>query len=227
MRMTEEGLALIRRFEGLRHEAYRDAVGVWTIGYGHTSAAGPPHVSPGLRLSDAEAATVLARDVEVFAAGVRRCLRVTLDDHQFSALVSFAYNVGVGNFRSSSVLKAVNAGDFDAVPRRLNRWVKAGGRTLPGLVTRRAAEGALFAGLHSPGAQGAAPPPVARPAEEVDGKPPVESRTLWAAAAAGLAAMAQAALAPRTLTFILAAAVLVAAAFIIQQRIKKLKEEGM
>jgi len=225
MRMTEEGLALIRRFEGLRHEAYRDAVGVWTIGYGHTSAAGPPHVSPGLRLSDAEAATVLARDVEMFAAGVRNCLRVTLDDHQFSALVSFAYNVGLGNFRSSSVLKAVNAGDKEAVPRRLNRWVKAGGRILPGLVTRRAAEGALFAGPHS--AEDAAPPPASRPVEQLDGKPPAESRTLWAALAAAVAAAAQVVLAPRTVVLVLAAAVLVAAAFIIQQRIKKLKEEGV
>lgn len=144
MRMTDEGLALIRQFEGFRGSAYRDAVGVWTIGYGHTAMAGPPDVFPGLCISHDEAVGILARDVEVFARGVSAALHVAVTDGQFSALVSFAYNVGLGNFRKSSVLRAVNAGDLAAVPRRLNLWVKAGGRTLPGLVRRRAAEGALF-----------------------------------------------------------------------------------
>ena len=145
MRMTEEGLEFIRRFEGLRTDAYRDAVGVWTIGFGHTSMAGLPEVTPGLRITREEANAILARDVEKFAAGVRDAVTVPLNDTQFSALVSFAYNVGLGALRTSSVLKAVNAGDFAEVPRRLNLWVKAGGRTLPGLVKRRAAEGAFFA----------------------------------------------------------------------------------
>jgi lysozyme len=161
MRMTEEGLALIRRSEGFRGQAYRDAVGVWTIGYGHTSLAGPPAVGPGLRITEAEGNAILARDVERFAAGVRAAVQVPLSDAQFAALVSFAFNVGLGAFRNSSVLKAVNAGDFAAVPERLALWVKAGGRTLPGLVKRRAAEGALFAGGTSPPV--IAPPPQARP----------------------------------------------------------------
>lgn len=146
MRLTEEGLALIRASEGFRGQAYRDAAGLWTIGYGHTSMAGPPQVTPGLRVNREEADAILARDVEKFVAGVREAVTVPLNDAQFSALVSFAYNVGLGALRSSSVLKAVNAGDFAAVPQRLALWVKAGGRTLPGLVKRRAAEGALFSG---------------------------------------------------------------------------------
>src|SRR5262245_17770828 len=127
MRMTQEGLALIKRFEGYRAEAYRDAAGIWTIGYGHTSMAGTPHVVAGLKVTRSEAADILKSDVDVFAEGVRKLVTAELSDTQFSALVSFAYNVGLGNLRSSSVLKAVNAQEFDQVPRRLALWVKAGG----------------------------------------------------------------------------------------------------
>lgn len=175
MRVTQEGLDLIRRFEGFRGEAYRDAVGVWTIGYGHTTMAGPPRVTPGLRLSREEAAAILARDVEKFSVGVRQAVTVPLNEAQFSALVSFAYNVGLGALRSSSVLKAVNAGDFAAVPQRLALWVKAGGRALPGLVKRRAAEGALFSG----GVSASEAPLPSSP----------QNMTLWRAVIAALAAL--------------------------------------
>ena len=174
MKVTEDGLAMIRRFEGFRAAAYRDAVGVWTIGYGHTAMAGPPKVTPGLRITQQEAAEILARDVALFARGVADAVTASLDDGQFSALVSFAYNVGLGNFRKSSVLRAVNAGDFSAVPHRLNLWVKAGGRTLPGLVKRRAAEGAMFARTPQPKEEPPAPQPVPAP-------PHPAHRSNWAA----------------------------------------------
>lgn len=229
MKMTNEGLALIRRFEGFRSEAYRDAVGVWTIGYGHTAMAGPPDVKPGQRISAEDAAGVLTRDVQSFSDGVTAALRRDLSDAQFSALVSFAYNVGLGNFRASSVLKAVNAGDFEAVPRRLNLWVKAGGRTLPGLVKRRAAEAALFM---TPDAPADAPvsadhPPLAPPVEQARAKPPVASRTLWAALAAALAAAGQAVAPSRVVALALALGIVAAAAFIIFERVRKMKEEGV
>ena len=150
MHMTEEGLAMIRRFEGFRGAAYRCPAGVWTIGYGHTSNAGPPRVGPGMTMSEAEARRVLADDVERFATGVRAALVREVSPEQFSALVSFAFNVGMGAFRSSSVLRAVNAGDFGAVPDRLALWVKARGRTLPGLVRRRAAEAEMFSAVARP-----------------------------------------------------------------------------
>jgi GH24 family phage-related lysozyme (muramidase) len=144
VKVNEQGLALIRKFEGLRTSAYRDAAGVWTIGYGHTSMAGPPRVGRGMKITRRDAASILARDLAGFAEGVASLVRVPLSDSQFSALVSFAYNVGLENFRKSSVLRAVNAGDCCAVSRRLSLWVKAGGRVLPGLINRRAAEAALF-----------------------------------------------------------------------------------
>ena len=137
MQMTEEGLALIRRFEGFRASAYRCPAGVWTIGYGHTSQAGPPAVRPGMVIGEDEANRILSADVERFADAV-------VSAAQFSALVSFAYNVGIAAFRTSSVLKAVNDGRFTEVPARLKLWVKGGGRVLPGLERRRAAEAELF-----------------------------------------------------------------------------------
>ncbi|MFO1122509.1 MAG: lysozyme [Hyphomicrobiales bacterium] len=146
MQQSAEGLALIKRFEGFRARAYRCPAGIWTIGYGHTAMAGPPTVTRGMVLSEAEAEAILRRDVARFAAGVRRCLARELTDAQFSALVSFAYNVGLGSFRASSVLRAVNAGDFADVPRRMQMWTKADGQVLPGLARRRAAEAAMFSG---------------------------------------------------------------------------------
>ena len=148
-------------------------MGVWTIGFGHTAMAGAPEVSQGMEISRAEAEKILARDVAGFARGVAKLVTAQLNNNEFSALVSFAYNVGLGNFASSSVLKAVNAGDREAVPRRLQLWVKAGGRVLPGLVKRRAAEAALF--LKSTEAEVRAPVEVPR------GKPAQQSTTIWAA----------------------------------------------
>jgi lysozyme len=219
MQMTEEGLALIRQFEGFRSQAYRDAVGVWTIGFGHTAMAGPPEVKPGMTVSRREGEAMLKRDVARFADGVRGRLTVQLSPQQFSALVSFAYNVGLGNFARSSVLKAANARDLNAVPRRLALWNKAGGRVLPGLVRRRAAEGALFASAK--GARLAAPP------EPPKGKALARSRTVWAALLATLASLGQAAASRDTYAILLLVAVLAAAGFIIFDRFRKSQEEGV
>ncbi len=144
MQMTEDGMALIRRFEGFRANAYRCPAGVWTIGYGHTSQAGPPAVTPGMVVGEEEANRILAADVQRFADAVGPLLARAVSPAQFSALVSFAYNVGIPAFRASSVLKAVNAGRFTQVPARLRLWVKGGGKVLPGLERRRAAEAELF-----------------------------------------------------------------------------------
>ena len=232
MRMTKEGLALIKRFEGFRGKAYRDPVGVWTIGYGHTSMAGPPSVSEGLEVSRAEADAILRRDVEQFARDVASCLRVALSPAQFSALVSFAYNVGTGNFRASSVLKAVNAGDFAAVPRRLQLWTKAGGRVLPGLIKRRAAEAELFL---DPAADEAVAPGAT--VEAIEGKPAYRSTTNLAAILSALAGFASTLLASAReavsvlggpLPGLVVVAVMVGAAlWILRERRRKAKEEGI
>ena len=225
MKMSDDGLALIREFEGFRGQAYHCPAGVWTIGFGHTSRAGPPAVGPGSKMSHAEASKVLAADAEVFAQGVRESLRREITDAQFSALVSFAYNVGIGAFRSSSVLRAVNAGDFEAVPRRMGMWVKGGGRVLPGLVRRRAAEAALFMGgiTHMPGEE--------RWPERARAKEPARSTTIVAAiiaaVSAALAGGSGVASGAGVVALALAACGIVAAAWIIRERMKKLNEDGI
>ncbi len=198
MQINPHGIELIKRFEGFRGTAYLCPAGYWTIGYGHTSMAGPPEVKRGMKMTRAEAAKVLARDVEGFADGVRGFLRRDLSENQFSALVSFAFNVGLGALRSSSVLKAVNKGDFEAVPRRLNLWIKGGGRILPGLQKRRAAEGNLFMMPDGLGLMAAALPQVAPIeieamdearglVEQLVGKDAAQSTTVWGAVIGGLA----------------------------------------
>lgn len=221
MKITHEGLALIKEYEGFRSAAYRDSVGVWTIGYGHTAMAGPPDVKPGLKISDSEAEEILLRDVELFARGVRQLLTVTLTDQQFSALVSFAYNVGLGNFKTSSVRKAVNTNDLDAVGRRLQLWNKAGGRVLPGLVRRRAAEAALFASnSHSM---------VPKPVERQTAKPTHHSKTILSAFATLLLVVIQTWLSVSLKLAGIATLLAISAllAFIIFERWKKLKEEAL
>ena len=190
-KINKKTFDLIRRFEGLRLKAYRDAAGVWTIGYGHTSMAGAPKVTPGMRITREEAERILREDVQRFAHQVAKVLgpdvMSRLNDNQFGALVSFAFNVGIGNFKRSSVLRAVREGRFDDVPRLLMRWTKAGGRRLRGLVRRRRAEGRLW--LTPPDRRRPPPMAVARQrAREIAERPGLAAA--WAAflvAAANLA----------------------------------------
>lgn len=140
-RINQEGLTLIKRFEGLKTKAYICPAGVLTIGYGSTG----PHVKPGMVISEAEAERLLIKDLARFEAAVERLVKVPLTDGQFAALVSFAFNVGEGAWAKSTLLKKLNAGKYDAVPSELNKWVNGGGKRLQGLVNRRAAEGGLWA----------------------------------------------------------------------------------
>ncbi|MGD1907780.1 MAG: lysozyme [Leptolyngbyaceae cyanobacterium] len=143
-KMNAAGLKLLTAFEGLELEAYQDSVGVWTIGYGHTSAAGPPKVTTGLRITEADANTILKRDLGQFEQGIRERVSVALNSNQFSALVSFSFNVGLGAFGNSTLRRKLNGGDYGGAANELLRWDKAGGRALPGLTRRRQAERALF-----------------------------------------------------------------------------------
>lgn len=137
-------LDLIKAFEGKKLTAYLDPIKIWTIGYGHTTAAGPPAVVPGMTITSDEAAAILAVDVGKFSAGVAKYVKVPVNDNQFGAMVSFAYNVGVGAFSRSTLLKKVNAGDFVGASAEFMKWTKAGGVVLKGLIRRREAERALF-----------------------------------------------------------------------------------
>lgn len=141
--INAEGLAHIKRFEGLRLKAYRDVADVLTIGYGHTSAAGAPKVYAGQTITEAEAEKILMSDLAKFEARVSRQVKVTLNENQFAALVSFDFNTGA--LHKSTLLKKLNAGNYDAVPGELMKWVNAGGKRVQGLVNRRSAEAGLWA----------------------------------------------------------------------------------
>lgn len=144
MKTSDRGVALIKAHEGLRLTAYTDPVGVWTIGYGHTTAAGPPKVERGMKITDAGADAILRQDLAKFEGYVSSAVKVPLNQNEFDALVSFTFNLGPGNLRSSTLLKKLNAGDRAGAADEFLKWTKAGGKTLPGLVKRREAERALF-----------------------------------------------------------------------------------
>lgn len=137
---SDQGLALTEQFEGLRLTAYQDSVGVWTIGYGHTG----PDVQPGLTITQEQASALLLQDVAGAVAAVNRLVTVPLTQNQFDALVDFTFNVGQGNLASSTLLRELNAGNTAGAAAQFLVWVYAGGVQLPGLVTRRQAEAALF-----------------------------------------------------------------------------------
>ncbi|WP_139412835.1 lysozyme [Bartonella mastomydis] len=148
-KISTEGLALIKQWEGLRLKAYEDSGGIWTIGYGHTSAAGAPSVHKGMQITEKEAEEILRRDLKDCEAAVEKAVTVPLSDEQFAALVSFSYNVGITAFRKSTLLKKLNNGEYEAVPTELQKWTRVGGKRIQGLVNRRAAEAGLWAkGAH-------------------------------------------------------------------------------
>jgi lysozyme len=141
MKLSQAGLDLIKRFEGCKLKAYQDAVGIWTIGYGHTG----PNVHDGLTITQKQADDILAQDVGRFASGVAANVRVSLTQSEFDALVSFAFNVGLGAFKTSTLLRLLNDNaDRNVVASQFLRWNKAGDKVLEGLTKRRNAEKALF-----------------------------------------------------------------------------------
>lgn len=148
-RINAAGLAIIKAFEGLATTAYPDpGTGgePWTIGYGHTSAAGDPQVHPGLRITAAQAEDILKRDLLLFEQAVTQSVTRLPTSNQFSALVSFTFNVGPNNLRTSTLLQKHNAGDITGAADEFLKWVYAGGQVMAGLERRRKAERALYLG---------------------------------------------------------------------------------
>lgn len=143
MKISEAGLDLIRHFEGLRLNAYQDSVNVWTIGYGHTGK----DVKAGKKIDIFDAEILLKKDVEKFETAVNDAVTVPLTQGQFDALVSFCFNLGAGTLLKSTLLKRLNAGNYEGASGQFVLFVHAGGRELPGLVARREAEQALFLGV--------------------------------------------------------------------------------
>lgn len=139
MRISAEGLALIKKFEGCRLEAYQDSVSVWTIGFGHTK-----EVNEGDTCTREEAEDMLATELEEYEGYINDLVDVPLLQNQFDALVAWVYNLGPTNLRESTLLRVLNEENYAQVPSEIKRWNRAGGNVLEGLVRRREAEALLF-----------------------------------------------------------------------------------
>jgi lysozyme len=141
MNINQRGLEIIRSFEGCKLESYYCPAKILTIGYGHTGQ----DVKSGMNITIAKANELLKKDLEFFEFGIERLVTSELNENQFSALVSFAFNCGLGNFKSSTLCKKVNANPSDAtIKNEFMRWNKGGGQELAGLTRRRNVEAELY-----------------------------------------------------------------------------------
>jgi lysozyme len=140
MRISDDGVALVKEFEGCELKAYRCPAGVLTVGYGSTGT----HVHEGQEIDEITADAYLRKDLEVAEKCIAACVNVALTQGQFDALCSFVFNLGCGAFRKSTLLRKLNDGDDVGAADEFQRWSKAGGKELPGLVRRRKAEKELF-----------------------------------------------------------------------------------
>jgi lysozyme len=132
--------SIIKKWEGLRLKSYRCSAGVLTIGFGHTG----PDVIEGMEIDLDEADAMLWSDMWEASDCIDTYVEVPISDQQKAALISFVFNLGCGNFRNSSMLRLLNSSQYEAAAQQFNRWTKAAGKELPGLVARRADERGLF-----------------------------------------------------------------------------------
>ena len=141
MRINDAGIAIIKRAEGLRLDSYRCPAGVATVGFGHTG----PDVRIPMTITPGEAERLLHEDLARFENGVTNCLGgAPTNSNQFSAMCSLSYNIGLGNFATSTVLKRHRNGQYAGAANAFLLFNKAGGKVLPGLVTRREDERELY-----------------------------------------------------------------------------------
>ncbi|ENV37470.1 hypothetical protein F959_01593 [Acinetobacter venetianus RAG-1 = CIP 110063] len=144
MTISSEGIQLITSFEDLRLKAYDDSVGVWTIGYGTTIYPNGVAVKKGDSCTLEQAKSFFQHDLRRFQTAVNDSVSVPLSQNQFDALVSLAYNIGTNAFKTSTLVKYLNALDYKAAADEFPKWNRGGSKVLKGLVRRREAERALF-----------------------------------------------------------------------------------
>ena len=144
MKASENAIRVIKRFEGMREEAYLCPAGVWTIGFGHTAG-----VKKGDKIDMYTATVYLQDDIRKFEDAIDKLVKVKLNKNQFDALVSFVFNVGAGAFEKSTMLKLINSGNFSLAANEFDKWVYSKGTKLEGLINRRKAEKELFLALNT------------------------------------------------------------------------------
>jgi lysozyme len=223
MKIPQEAISLVKEFEGLRLDAYLDPANVVTIGYGYTNRAGyGPGVKMGDKWNEALAEEMLAVGLEKCAAEIKPLFKQQPNPHQFGAFVSLAYNIGTPAFAKSTALKRWNAGDMMGCAEAMAWFNKAGGKVLRGLVRRREAEVALFLKDY------AEPKPAApdAPRENVTQSTTVQASAVQIASGAGAGIAAVGALdgTAQIVALVFAGIVVLAAAWVMRERIKKWSE---
>lgn len=139
MKVSIDGINLIKKYEGCRLTAYKCPAGVWTIGYGHTK-----NVKSGMKITQYQANELLEDDLKQIGNIIINLVNVSMHQNQFDALVSFTFNCESGALKRSTLLKKLNNKDYDGAANEFTRWNKSNGKVLNGLVKRRADEKALF-----------------------------------------------------------------------------------
>jgi len=146
MKTSSQGRAAITQREGNKLTAYKDGGGVWTIGVGHTTAAGSPTVTAGLRITAEQSDEILSRDLAKFEKVVEDAITAPMKQNEFDAFISLAFNIGGSAFAKSTVARKFNAGDKIGTANAFLLWNKDNGKVIKGLVTRREAERKQFLG---------------------------------------------------------------------------------
>jgi len=222
MTIPKQAIKIIKKWEGLRLDAYKCSAGVWTIGYGTTAAAGVG-IDPqqGMAISEYEAELYLEKALVKFAAHVDPNITAPINDNERSAFLSLAYNIGPYGFAGSSALRHFNAGDKDLAAAAILLWNKAQGKTIQGLVNRRADEQALFL---TPVTQDTAPTPTKR--KSAAQSTTVQASAVAVASGAGSAVTAISSLDSTAQYIVLAFAglIILAGLWIMKERLRKWAE---
>lgn len=141
-RSSDRGIKLVKQFEGLRLQRYKDQAGLWTIGYGHLIPSGTP-----VAISKEEADKLLHKDMAVARTAITKLVSVPLTQGEFDALVSFAFNLGQAKIAKSTLIAMVNERRYDRAAGQFSRWIYADGKPSKGLKERRRIERSVFLGL--------------------------------------------------------------------------------
>jgi lysozyme len=150
LQISDEGVTLVKTSEAFRAQMYNCPAGHCTIGYGHLVHLGPVGSDPksearfAAGLTESQASALLREDLQTYEAAVHHLVKVPIDQSEYDALVDFEYNLGTGALAQSTLLKKLNAKDYDGTAAEFDRWVNANGHRLAGLVKRRDEEEALF-----------------------------------------------------------------------------------
>lgn len=139
MKINQEGINLIKQFEGCVLKVYKDIVNISTVGYGHVTT-----LPVNTKITQDEADRLLQNDLAKFEDGIDKYVKVALTDNQFSALVALSFNIGLDNLKSSTLLKKLNKLDYTGAASEFLKWNRAGGKQVKGLTNRRQAEKELF-----------------------------------------------------------------------------------